>query len=82
MVVAEAVWVLFGETVSKLPLKPTVNLTNSSVLLMIFLGTNVIMSPLFIIFGGLLTIVLGIFYYVVSYGGLFFFGNLDNKIIW
>jgi hypothetical protein len=62
-----------------IPANITANITHSDVTLMIFLISTFVWSPLFIVFGGISTIILGILYYAASYGVLFYFFRRSKK---
>jgi hypothetical protein len=81
LIYAIPAFILWSLTFSSnaIPANITANITNSEVTLMIFLLTTIIMSPLFIVFGGISTIVLGISYYAISYGVLFHFYRSSKK---
>jgi hypothetical protein len=82
LIYAIPAFILWGLTFSSdsIPANITANITNSDVTLTIFLFTTFVMSPFFIVFGGISTIVLGILYYVASYGALFYFFRRSKKI--
>lgn len=70
------VLILWGSYVFSAPL-PNSLASNPEWLLIVFASTA-IMAPLFIVFGGLAGISLGIFYYVIAYGLLIHYWRRDK----